>query len=279
VQGTQLQPFNAINSNAKDKDNYPLPPSEGPTLRQTPIAPEQLPVGLVPLGSSSLAMIPTFSTAAQGTALGAVPLGNAANSSPAPRSSVGGQDAIGQQNSFLGFNPIMDAYALPGIGEQRTQVNNQLANLERNTSTPPGAIQDGPFDQTKPEVVNVAESGNRFSADIETAVLGNPHNAPRNTMRQVDAEKALNTTSTPHFLLVLVLAGFGIHYVRVKPRLPGEAAITMMKSVWSRFTKRLGRSGVGKSTQGKDRELGSTRVAQIVPDECRHAAPPTGSAV
>jgi len=65
------------------------------------------------------------------------------------------------------------------------------------------------------------------------------------------------------YLLLALLAGCGIRFIKVKRRLLGEATFSTLKSIWTRFTRRSASAVLGQSSQVASGELLCTQVTPI----------------
>jgi hypothetical protein len=108
------------------------------------------------------------------------------------------------------------------------------------------------------------DAASRSLANVETTLLGNGQNGSQPSAK-VFEEMAISSAPTTPYLMLLLVAGYGIHYVRVNRQLPGKATITVIKDLWSRFASRHGKSTLGRSAPVAEGDLPVTRVIDYIP--------------
>jgi uncharacterized protein (TIGR03118 family) len=277
-------------------DAYPLPPTQGPLLQQTPVAPEQLPVALSPLKGSAIALVPTLLAAEEGKAVNgagaSTSLPNGANLSGGTMVATAGATAMPSGMLASGTNHS---------AEQSDNSVSDLGNLEHSVD-PSRADQKAAEIQLlvrREETVETATAweqqallGDEFgAASVSSAAnmgITNPYAsvgtevAARETQFEsyelLQQEKGNASTAratalgffewlpeTPWQFALFLLAGLAAGCGGARQTLLNGTFIPSIKRFWTRTTRRPARTVVIASERVPANQLTTARLIEIKP--------------
>ena len=282
-----LGSFDALHTGG---DAYPLPPSGGPTLRQTPLVTDGASVVLAPLQGNPTAVVPTLlanaeaNTATSTSSPAAVSASQGATGAQATATPQSGAEFVMQNDTST--NVLMDLYASPRPAENTTAAASPVAYWQQGVITTSrwdlNTLPGGVLTPANMAVSHAAEStsGLIFNKEATTATEDNvvppaPLNETQEAIgdssnssaksRESESPKRNWWVQASYCLMLAFIGGYSLHYMRVNLRVPGKATLITIRSLLSRLTKLSDTTRAIKLKATPASNLASTRVIEVVP--------------